>query len=398
MGWRLLRPGHPWSYLWHLLVLFLSVTAASGWGSAAAGVVPGSFPAPSGIIASQAGEASHPGPLQLSTLNLTCLHTHKETVVPLVKGIWAWQETKATAHVQRSTETFLRKAKRFVVWGAPLSGKLDPRNGSVSLTTSAKAGVAIVSDMPLVKRPTLSVQRQFYQEGRLARAVCRLKATSIFITNIYGYSGARTNVSLRGDNEKLVEAALSDADATRPEVVLADLNMEPLQSPRLRSLLARGWVDVALWEAQRRNVPPAPTYQRSTRIDVVLLNPAAAVVLLLAETWDPYDVPNHSVVSATLDLERPQDLVRNFKVPDALPVAGLTLEDVELASLTTKDAAVAAMDAAVACGEVHMPWRLWHTTAEACIVRALGLVFQIIVPGGASGRGEVKSPEDLSQA
>ena len=64
-------------------------------------------------------------------------------------------------------------------------------------------------------------------------------------------------------------------------------------------------------------------------------------------------MPNHSVVSATLDLERPQDSVRNFKVPDALPVAGLTLEDVELASLTTKDAAVAAMDAAAACGEVH---------------------------------------------
>ena len=168
---------------------------ATAWGSAAADLAQCVFPHPSAIIASQSGEASHPGPLQVSTLNLTCLHTHKETVVPRVKGIWAWQETKATASVQRSTEVFLRKKRRYVVWGAPMRGKLDHRTGSISSSASARAGVAIAADLPLVRRGVLQQQKPYYHEGRIVRAFCHLTATKVAITNLYGYSGARTNAS-----------------------------------------------------------------------------------------------------------------------------------------------------------------------------------------------------------
>ena len=115
------------------------------------------------------------------------------------------------------------------------------------------------------------------------RAMCQLKVVRLNVVNVYGYSGARTDASVRETNEQLIQAAVASTEWDEPGAILADLNMEPRQSPTICALLARGWVDVAEWEARRVGGQPQPTFQGNTRIDAILLNPQAAHLVVSGE-------------------------------------------------------------------------------------------------------------------
>ena len=277
---------------------------------------------------------TNPGPtnnLVVATLNVTSLDAHFDVLRDVPAHVVGLQETCSSRRQQEEVDWVLRKGDGRPQEWAFLWGKERPPRRSKNAPSGNIAcgqrggGVATMVRQPCVSRavPNSAITAGF-EDGRVMHSMVALGsgATFLHVFVVYAHSGCdNKTVAAR---EALLNSVLFEAQAQvggAPAVVLGDLNTDVARSPTLRRALENEWVDAAVLQATRSGGDPPPTYtstRASSRIDYVLMNRIAAQSFVSCST-SLAGVPNHSLVSVTLDsLAFAQETLR-YKVPRAIP-------------------------------------------------------------------------------
>eukprot|EP00438_Fugacium_kawagutii_P017560 Skav228548 [mRNA] locus=scaffold1887:556581:561575:- [translate_table: standard] len=248
------------------------------------------------------GEARHPGPscLRLGTFNPGQILGHEATVASWGPGLWCAAETSHTDAAMKLSTGRLKKSNVNSIWSPPVPC-LANNTGSLRGRAS---GTSIHTHLPVVPYPAL-MQDEIAASSRLIEGLVDLgSGVNMYVASLYGPTHNATYFDPWSILSKLCTVAFEHAHAYKgPAAIVGDFNVDIDKVPHWESLVKRGWVDAAMFDAQRRGVQPKATSRGNARKSFILLNPLMVQCLIQCDVMETFDFDTHPLLIAELDLQ-----------------------------------------------------------------------------------------------
>ena len=229
------------------------------------------------------GEASHPGPpFTVAGWNVASLLKYADFVNEFEEAdVWGLSEVRLTTDAMPIAADALPSWRP--VWGKPQPMRGGPRQSRLD---AKQGGVGILAGPSHITTatPRTSVGEELFQSGRWQSVTVRMHggAGILHVVTPYGHPRANEGGDAMEENEAFITKVMEEADSLgdAPVIIIGDLNVIPERSPTIHAAHVEGrWMDVAALVGEAEGREPEDTYYRdqySSRIDVALVNPAAA--------------------------------------------------------------------------------------------------------------------------
>ncbi len=266
----------------------------------------------------------------IATLNVCAIRQRMDEVLDEINAdIVCIQESGLTLSNVDSVKHYMQKHGVTLTPGPMLdvASRTNTRTGAAFRegAGSAKGGVAIAHRLPVT---SLLVQEKNKEDGgdeeggegeeweaalRFLNGTARFQAATVGcgtsqlnVLNVYGHSGANSRHAEAAMNENLLEAValvaagLGDA----PTIIVGDFNVELARSDTISYLLRRGWSDAATAFGVEEEATFFATEEdwelrRGSKIDHILINPAATPMLKSVTIGDKRRTGGHREILAT---------------------------------------------------------------------------------------------------
>ena len=263
------------------------------------------------------GEASHPGPFTVGTVNPTGLMGKLPQLCELPKGLWGVTEThltnKGLAHFRSEMSHQQRKFNYSASSSAPY---LRTTMGAIG---GKATGVGVLSDFPCRSLPECWPDH-LRQAGRAHASAVFVQNTWIRIGVCYGYAKSPHNLETKQKTDEQL-ALLTQRivhESTGPRVICGDFNQLYGQLPQEREWAANGFVEIQQWAYQRWNLQVQHTCKNNTVKDFAWISPEL-LPFLESVHLDHELFADHSALWATFrDFARPLQ-VQVWPKPKPLP-------------------------------------------------------------------------------
>lgn len=184
----------------------------------------------------------------------------------------AFSETSHTEVASRVIRTGFRKLGWKVLLGHAVRDKFATKSGASSFRGLSK-GVALASSWPCYDVVPGNIPKEVWQGGRLHLGCVHIGQLPIHVITVYFMPNAAPG-SLRFEvNNSILHWVVKICQSlVGPVMVCGDFNSPLTRWPAVRGLQERGWVDLALIQAEATGVEPQPTCLGATRHTFQLAN------------------------------------------------------------------------------------------------------------------------------
>ena len=177
-----------------------------------------------------------------------------------------------------------------------------------------------------------------------------------------------------------------------PAILAGDFNTSLTAFDDMKALLADGWVDAALFDAERRGGVPEPTCKRATRHTFCVVSPL--MVFAVRSSFVDYheDLPTHAVLVTEFDLPASNPRVLKWVLPRLLDQMALDTAKLErLSNEVGVDRWHSAVDQPLKNGQEDEAFANWSEIAEAILLSSVDGAVDVSGPAW-SGRGRLTEP------
>eukprot|EP00435_Cladocopium_sp_Y103_P053188 s103_g17.t1 len=178
-----------------------------------------------------------------------------------------------------------------------------------------------------------------------------------------------------------------------PAILAGDFNCALTVFEDMKGLLADGWVDAALFDAQRRGQAPEPTCQRATRHTFCVVSPLLAPMVRVSQVCFHEDLATHAVLVTEFDLPRNNMRVYKWIMPKALDGVAIDAAKLQvLADQVGSDRWHTAVDEPLNAGKVDDAFANWSEIAETVLLSSVNERDLDVSKPAWSGRGKLVEP------
>ena len=243
------------------------------------------------------GEASHPGPFSVGTVNPSGLLGKTSQLRQLPMGLWGVTESHLTdlglAHFRRE----MRLQQCNMNYSASASAPY--LRSSVGVIGGKATGVGVLSNFPCRSLPE-NWPDDLRKAGRAHAAAVYVQSTWIRIGVCYGYAKSPHNIITKQKTDEQL-ALLTQRivhESTGPRVICGDFNQLTGQLLQEKEWASHGFVEIQQWAAQKWNRPIQYTCKNNSVKDFVWISPEL-IPYLEDVHLDHHLFADHSVLSAT---------------------------------------------------------------------------------------------------
>ena len=314
------------------------------------------------------GEASHPGPFEITICNVTGLNGKADEICKWSGNLCGITETAATESVIKREMCRTKPQRKHLFHVKPVPPNQITKNGTDSLKGQSK-GVAILSDIPFRIAEQWS-HLTAWKASRLIVGFARIAQYDTLVVTIYGFQrNIPDAVSLNGE---LHSQVLSILDSWRgPSIVLGDFNFDVSDSSIYHNgYQPLGLFDVRILEQRSTNTDIGPTTSQTSVTDSILVSKWFAERFVRAWIQQDSGLATHSPVHATFDLDLPcrDDLVWKLPIPfTSLPCR----EQIDVAWSQCSDEFEVRFQEILKQGDPDEIFTTWSTLTERCISNAI---------------------------
>ena len=312
-------------------------------------------------------------------MNVTSYLRHADYIETFDADIIALQEVRLTIDGQRIAGDNAWENGWNPIWGRPQPIRRGTR---ASVLDAKQGGVGFLSSSAHLSThtPRTAVGDELFQSGRWMGITVRVHGTPGFVhvISFYGVSGANEGGDAMDSNEALIQQMIAESLSLgdSPVVICGDFNVLLQKSPALMAAVGAGHlIDAASAASAADGSPLQDTYHCgncSSRIDMILLNPVAATMLLDFAVLPPDDdgIKNHYPIRVSLDVPTERTHALSTQRICRLPSPKIHLSQTELDNLADDVLDEWQIPFYEACevGDIEAMWDIWSRMAEAFLL------------------------------
>ena len=209
--------------------------------------------------------------VKITTLNICSLNKHIHQILEWDTDVIMLQETGCIQRDKPALEQAARDNGWYILWGGMArENTLISKKGN-KYQRAASGGLAVILRNQ-VKATNSDFDKndkahKFQEQSRIQRIMIQLTPEkNLYLYNMYGITGARTESICTKNNEFILQAVMEDFAAISPEhaILCGDLNTTTNKSQILTTLTETGFiVDTAKQFAEAQGNTPGNTYWKS---------------------------------------------------------------------------------------------------------------------------------------
>lgn len=313
------------------------------------------------------GEASHPGPFEITVCNVTGLNEKSLDMCRWCGNLCGIAETAATETVIRRESQQVRPLKKHLFHGKPVLPNQITKNGADSLKGQSK-GVAIMTGLPFRISPQWS-KLTSWQSCRLIAGFVRVAGFDTLVVTVYGYQKNHQDaIALNGELHSQVFSILDSWKG--PSIVMGDFNFDIGRSNIFEyGYQEYGLFDVRALEMRSNGIDIGPTTSQTSVTDSILVSGWFASRFVKAWVQQDSGLATHSPVHAIFDLDIPDTNDLTWKLPIPFKILP-TPEQFEVALNQCCDTFHDSFEEAINAGDSNKIFLTWSNFTEKCIVSA----------------------------
>jgi len=175
-------------------------------------------------------------------------------------------------------------------------------------------GCGMVSRFPLYSFESPVIDGRFWESNRFFfGGACYLYGHALFVANAPLASRRYLeNCEIICAGVQLVRSV------SGPVILTGDFNASLTAFDDMKALLADGWVDAALFDAERRGTKPEPSCKRATRHTFCVVSPLLVPALSSCVVGFHEDLPTHAVLVTEFELPASNPRVYKWIAPRQL--------------------------------------------------------------------------------
>ena len=310
------------------------------------------------------GEASHPGPLEITVCNVTGLNEKSIDICRWSGSLCGIAETAATESVIRKESNRVRQLKKHIFHGKPVAPNQKGKNGVDSLKGKPR-GVAFLTGLPF-RTATQWSKLTSWQACRLVVGYVRIANIDALAITVYGFQ--RNFPDANALNGELHSQVLSIIDTWKgPSIVFGDFNFDMSSSTIYQHGYQHvGLFDVRILAKRKTNVDIGPTTCQTSVTDSILVSKWFAERFI--DAWVQHDsgLATHAPVHATFDISLTQLHDFEWKLP--IPFKHLpSQEQINVAWSQGKVDFELQFQKALQEGDPDKIFTTWSEISERCI-------------------------------
>ena len=185
-------------------------------------------------------------------------------------------------------------------------------------------GCGMVSSFPLYSFESPVIDSRLWSSQRIHFGVVQVGVLAVTMVTIYLWPNAPLTSRRYIENCEIISAGVQLVRSVSGPVLLAgDFNSPLTCFDEMKGLLNDGWIDAALFDANRRGEEPEPTCKRATRHTFCVVSPT--LVPMLHGAWVGFheDLSAHAVLVTEFELPATNPRVYKWMLPkplDTLPI------------------------------------------------------------------------------
>ena len=185
-------------------------------------------------------------------------------------------------------------------------------------------GCGMVSSFPLYSFESPVIDSRLWSSQRIHFGVVQVGVLAITMVTIYLWPNAPLTSRRYIENCEIINAGVQLVrSVSGPALLAGDFNSPLTCFDEMKGLLNDGWIDAALFDANRRGEEPEPTCKRATRHTFCVVSPT--LVPMLHGAWVGFheDLSTHAVLLTEFELPATNPRVYKWMLPkplDTLPI------------------------------------------------------------------------------
>jgi len=251
-------------------------------------------------LSGRVGEADNPSPLRVGTFNPHQIFSKEDVICEWGHGIWAGSGTSHTVDAMNVSRSRFRKARFFTVWSSPVA----KHTRDAGLFRGRASGTCLVSHLRLKPYPA-AISGVAEQSSRVIESLVDVgNGTHMFVACLYGPTHNTTFFDPWALLSAVCKETFDHALAFKgPAIIMGDFNVELCEVPRWKALQRAGWIDAALFDADRRGTSPSHTSKDKARKSFILVNAQLVQALRWCKTVEDFEFDAHPLLAADFDLD-----------------------------------------------------------------------------------------------